>query len=74
MKARLIPLALNELLDFVRRCHSFSHEPSRLILSFNLLTAAGRFVSSKNQRSKLREAHTLQGGAASKRNFEAHGL
>jgi hypothetical protein len=43
MKAKLIPLASNELLGFVRLSHYASPELSSLILSLNAPAAAWRF-------------------------------
>jgi len=53
MKDKLIPLRFNELLDFVRRDHSASLEPSTLILSSNSPTAVWRFISDYHQLSML---------------------
>jgi hypothetical protein len=44
MKSKLIPLRLNELLDFVRRDHSAVHHLSLLILPFNIPSSAWRFI------------------------------
>jgi hypothetical protein len=74
MKAMLIPVGWNELLDFVRRCHSVLPEPALSILSFNSPTAAWRFIPSKNQLSKLREAQSIPDESAFKRNFDAPDL
>jgi len=47
MKATLVPLRFNELLGFVRRCHSVSSGHSTLNLSFHIPTAAWRFKTTK---------------------------
>jgi hypothetical protein len=60
MEIKLFPLALNELLDFVRRCHSWWPEPSRLILSFNTPTAVWRFIFEYHQRLIFARAHIIQ--------------
>ena len=44
MEAMLSSVRFNELLDFVRRDHSSLPEPSRLIVSLNIPTAAWRFI------------------------------
>jgi hypothetical protein len=67
MKSKLIPLGLNELLDFVGRSHSASPHLSRLIVPSNLHHAAWRFISPKNQLSMLARAHIIQ--AASSFNY-----
>jgi hypothetical protein len=53
MKDMLIPVGCNELLDFVRRNHSATPEPSPLIVSSRVPTAAWRFIRPKNQCSML---------------------
>jgi hypothetical protein len=60
MKDRLIPLRLNELLDFVRRDYSASPHFSPFIVSSNALTALWRFISTYHQLWILQEAHTIQ--------------
>jgi hypothetical protein len=74
MKSKLHPLGFNELLDSVRLNYSALSEPSMLFLPFNSSDAGWRFISSKNQRSKLREAHTIQVRAAFKKGFDAQVL
>jgi hypothetical protein len=49
MRSKLARVGLNELLDFVHLSHSSLPGPSALILSFNALTAAGRFNSPIHQ-------------------------
>jgi hypothetical protein len=44
MKGKLIPVGCNEWLDFVRRDHAASPGLSLLIVSFNIRTAAWRFI------------------------------
>ena len=50
MKATLFALAFNELLGFVRLNHSAFPQPSMLILSFDVTSAAWRFILPKPQR------------------------
>jgi hypothetical protein len=64
MKAILFPLRFNELLDFVRCCHSALSDLSRLILPFNAPLAAWRFNSTSYQQSRLREVHTIRDSSA----------
>jgi hypothetical protein len=52
MKAMLIPVGCNEWLDFVRRGHGASPDPSLLIVSFNSNNAVWRFTPPQNQLSK----------------------
>ena len=44
MKAMLIPVGFNELLDFVRHDHFAFPDLSRFIVSFTAPAAAGRFI------------------------------
>jgi hypothetical protein len=49
IKGWLIPLASNELLDFVRRDYSAFPDPALTILAFNAPDAAWRFTSPEHQ-------------------------
>ena len=74
MKSKLIPLGLNELLDFVHRRHSASPNLSPPILPFTATHAAGRFNPPQPDLGCLREAQTIQVGAPSNKNFSAQDL
>jgi hypothetical protein len=69
MTSMLIPLALNELLGFVRLSHSALPEPSCLILPFNLPTAHGDSSNPIITSRFMSEAHTIQDSLAFNVNF-----
>jgi hypothetical protein len=61
MKDLLIPVGCNELLDFVRRCHSATPQPAPFIVSSTITIALWRVISPAHQRSiRPREVHTSQ--------------
>ena len=74
MRGKLARVGFNELLDFVRRYHSLSPEPSRLIVSFNPPNASGDSFDHPINSRCLREARIIQVGAALKQNFSTHDL
>jgi hypothetical protein len=55
-----MPLGLNELLGFVRRCHSAVPDLSPLILPFNVPAALWRFICPERQLSMLARAQSIQ--------------
>jgi hypothetical protein len=71
MKAMLIPVGWNELLDFVRHNHSALADLSPLIPSFNVDTAAWRFKVAKQRAACLCEAQSIQHQSALKNNPDA---
>jgi hypothetical protein len=66
MKSKLAALRSNELLDFVRRYYSAQPEPSPLILSSNIPSAAWRVIQPKHQRSMHERAQSIQEDSAFK--------
>jgi hypothetical protein len=69
MTAKLIPLRLNELLGFVRRCHSASPEPLTLILLSNVATAAWRFKSTEHSLATLARGSQHSSSISTQGNF-----
>jgi hypothetical protein len=74
IRGKLRAVGLNELLDSVRRDHSASPEPSRLILSFDLPTAVRRFIFIYHRLSMLREAQSIQHESALKKTCDTQDL